>query len=179
MLSLGCAVLLAVLGLGHGETTEDKIQTELYILAGVFGGITVVLVVMVLTLSCTIARLNHEVKAAGEKVQSPGAKSRNTPNIPDMNGNIPKNYMNEPNRQPGPGYGPSRDEISLEPVHNHRAEPRPRQPEYEDNYSYQPQQHGQDYPRGEDRTSQYSWEPLPRRGEESRLPRLNYGQSRR
>eukprot|EP00092_Neocalanus_flemingeri_P014410 GFUD01015545.1.p1 GENE.GFUD01015545.1~~GFUD01015545.1.p1 ORF type:complete len:167 (+),score=57.85 GFUD01015545.1:35-535(+) len=166
MSALGCAVLLTVLGLGQGQVTESDIQSQLYILSGVFGGILVVLLLMVVGLSCTIARLNHQVKeaAGGQSTgQSPGAK----------NSSNSKNYKNEPKGQPG--YGPRREDISLDPAHNPRAEPRSRQPEQENNSSSHPPHHGQDYHRAEDRTSQYS----SRRGEESRLPRLNYGQSRR
>jgi hypothetical protein len=36
--------------------SQDDIQTEVYIIAGVFGGITIILLLMVLGLACTIAR---------------------------------------------------------------------------------------------------------------------------
>ena len=63
-----------------------------------------------------------------------------------------------------PGYSSKRDELPLEPVHSGRSESRyPDYPERE-----QPGQKGYNY-RGEERTertndrsSQYSWEPLPR-----------------
>eukprot|EP00090_Calanus_glacialis_P014357 TRINITY_DN23137_c0_g1_i3.p1 TRINITY_DN23137_c0_g1~~TRINITY_DN23137_c0_g1_i3.p1 ORF type:complete len:160 (-),score=27.93 TRINITY_DN23137_c0_g1_i3:73-552(-) len=152
-------MLLSILSLGCGATTEDDIQTEVYIIAGVFGGITIILLLMVLGLAWTIARLNHAVKEA--KQAGKPTVSKNPTSMPDMNANKPENYSN---RQPASNQS------------------RPRQPEHEDNFSYQPPQHAQDYYRGEDRTdrtSQYSWDPLPRRGEETRLPRSSYGQSRR
>ena len=63
-----------------------------------------------------------------------------------------------------PGYSSKRDELPLEPVHPQRSESR--YPDYQERE--QPGGKGYNY-RGEDRTdrtndrsSQYSWEPLPR-----------------
>jgi hypothetical protein len=69
------------------------------------------------------------------------------------------------------------DTIVNSPSNYFRLDQHPRQVEH-DRQSYQPPAYAQDYPRGEDRSSQYSWDPLPRReGEESRIH--NYGQNRR
>ena len=66
-----------------------------------------------------------------------------------------------------PGYSSKRDELPLEPVHPvHPTRSESRYPDYQERE--QPGQKGYNY-RGEERTertndrsSQYSWEPLPR-----------------
>ena len=63
-----------------------------------------------------------------------------------------------------PGYSSKRDELPLEPVHPARSESR--YPDYQERE--QPGQKGYNYraeertERTNDRSSQYSWEPLPR-----------------
>ena len=128
------------------------------------------------------------MKAAGEASKTTKPQSPNPATIPDMN--------NIQSVTTQPGYGPRRDDVPLEPVHYHRSvswqlikykltsddvrrEAHPRKPEH-DRQSYQHPAYAQEYPRGEDRSSQYSWDPLPRKGgEESRMHSTNYGQYRR
>ena len=82
-----------------------------------------------------------------------------------------------------PGYASKRDELPLEPVQPGRSERG--YPDYQERE--QPGQKGYNNYRGEDRadrtertndrSSQYSWEPLPRSsrgGEEGRGPRYSY-----
>ena len=71
-----------------------------------------------------------------------------------------------------PGYSSKRDELPLEPVHSGQpgqpGRSESRYPDYQEREREQPGQKGFNY-RGEervertnDRSSQYSWEPLPR-----------------
>merc|ERR1719347_1672968 len=179
MTLLSYILFLSLLATGFGATQDDDtIQKEVYIIAGVFGGITVVLLLMIIGLAWTVARLNHEVKSSKatsqptipsqptvtkNPVTTPAMTSARQDNYPAMTSARQDNY---PRRQQ---------------EHNNRHENHPRQGEYDENmYRYSHTQ--QEYNRGEDRVdrnSQYSWEPLARRGEENRLPRLSYGQARR
>ena len=93
------------------------------------------------------------------QVKAAGKKDKsqdptNTSSTPDLKSIVHNNNLDEQNRQSATAYNL-----------NH------------------PQQHGQDYAKGEDQTdriTQYSWVPLPKRGGEERtLPRQNYGQSLR
>merc|ERR1711887_514267 len=149
-------------------------QKEVYIIAGVFGGITVLLLLMIIGLAWTVARLNHEVKTSKTTSQPP--INKNTVAAPVMNPTRQENY---PRRQQEHNHRPENNPRQGE-YNTRQGEYNTRQGEYDDNMSYP--HTNQEYTRGEDRTdrhSQYSWDPLPRRGEENRLPRLSYGHGRR
>jgi len=164
------------------RTEEEKLQLEVYIIAGVFGGVTLVLCLMVLGLAFMMSKISKQV-ASARKSQSQPRQAPGRDNYqpdPEINVMPPRSYNNdEPRRKQSTGY--KRDEIPLEPVHHQRDE-------YGDQYrgGHNPGQgymyRGDDRPdrdRGQiDRSSQYSWEPIPRsghgRGDDARSPRYNY-----
>jgi len=175
-----------VVGAVGEKTNEQKLQDQVYIISGVFGGVTLVLCLMILGLAYSITKLGKDVKNKTSKQQShqnPVSISRERRpenNPPNFNVPPPNSYnagAEEPRRKP-------MEDIALEPVHHQRDE-------YGDNYPPRGG-HGGGYPyRGEDRTdnrdrgqadrtSQYSWEPIPRsgqhggRGDDGRGQRYNY-----
>ena len=161
------------------QTEEEKLQENLFIITGVFGGVALILCLMILVLSFNLSkyvsqsvsqsqpslqarRLSKEVRAVkrkGRQAGQPGPEARQ------------------------PGYSIKRDELPLEPVqpqlHTQRSERG--YPDFQERE--QPGGKGYNY-RGEERTertndrsSQYSWEPLPRSsraGEDTRGPRYSY-----
>merc|ERR1711936_1087427 len=147
-LSWSIGVVFLLVGNSHGNQADpDKIQNEVYMITGVFGGITVILLLMVLGLSLTIARLHHQVKTVVTTSQPTAVRTVSTPNT-DM-------------KTTGPRYteyrGPRGEEGTVEHGNINRNEQTSRQTEYHDNISYHHPQHGQghgqgrhDYPRGED-----------------------------
>ena len=150
------------------QTEEEKLQEQLFIITGIFGGVALILCLMILVLSFTLSKLSKEVREVRRKARSgaqPAGRER---------------YASEPGPEMRPpGFSSKRDELPLEPVHPQRSESR-----YPD-YQEREQPGGKSYNyRGEDRTdrtndrsSQYSWEPLPRSsraGEDSRGPRYSY-----
>lgn len=182
-----CLLFTAFVVCAVGEQTkeEKKLQEQVYIISGVFGGVTLVLCLMILGLAYSITKLGKQVtEAKTSKQQSrpnPVSINRERPenNPPNFNVPPPNSYnagTEEPRRKP-------MEDIALEPVHHQRDE-------YADNYSRGG--HGGGYPyRGEDRadnrdrgqadrSSQYSWEPIPRsgghggRGDDGRGQRYNY-----
>merc|ERR1719347_1183264 len=143
MTLLSYFLFLSLLATGFGATQDDDtIQKEVYIIAGVFGGITVVLLLMIIGLAWTVARLNHEVKSSiatsQPTIPSQPTVTKNPVTSPAMTSARQDNY---PRRQQ---------------EHNNRHENHPRQGEYDENmYRYSHTQ--QEYTRGEDRVCEYRY----------------------
>merc|ERR1719348_1159161 len=163
------------------DTNGLDVQTELYIVSGVFGGVIIFLISMVLVLAYAISTLKTQVARTVRTISA--SNPVKSPAIPNMTGQVNKGYMPD-----NLSYG-----HKFEPVHqNNRLESKI---ELDDDLSvrrqesrpgshqggYQGAQHGGQqggYQGGQGGGARYSWEPLQRRQEpDQRLPRLGYQQN--
>merc|ERR1712223_498265 len=113
------------------KTDEEKLQEQVYIISGGFGGVTLILCLMILGLAYSITKLGKQVteakKSKQQSRQNPVSinteRSRTENNPPNFNVPPPNSYnagTEEPRRKP-------MEDIALEPVHHQRDE-------YADNY---------------------------------------------
>merc|ERR1712004_241203 len=173
--------------LAQGTTEKPRIdyQEQIFILAGVFGGACVVLLLAVIALAICVVKLKSGVRKAelrGDSRQAAPPAGHGqvshlpTPSIPDMTAKVNQGYLPDLAHQEqgdhqghhghqGHSQGAAFDEQDMEPV-------RPSRPRYGEevpfgrggpaSQSYAPSsQGGQQAPQF---GSQFSWEPLPRVG---------------
>merc|ERR1712215_231972 len=184
------ACLLFITTLATSQATQEEInnlQKEVYIIAGVFGGLTIILLLMVLGISFTIARLHQNLQQAkdAESQPKPGVNHR----IPDMTRQMPDSHLppaaHEPRRNEEARFGPQQNQRpdskqeSDDPHSGPRQEKRNLKPslddrqegfrppvstEYKPNPQPQPRHIEPKYGKGLGNNNKYNWEPLPRQG---------------
>merc|ERR1711915_850452 len=101
----------------------NNLQKEVYIIAGVFGGLTIILLLMVLGISFTIARLHQNIQQAkdAESQPKPGVNHR----IPDMTRQMPDSHL---------------PPAAHEPRRNEEARPDSKQGSDDPDFGYRPEQ---------------------------------------
>merc|ERR1711872_801303 len=110
---LTCLVFITILVTSQAAQEEiDNLQKEVYIIAGVFGGLTIILLLMVLGISFTIARLHQNIQEAKDVESQP--KPGVNHHIPDMTRQMPDSHLppatHEPRRNEETRFGPQQNQ---------------------------------------------------------------------
>merc|ERR1712212_1171576 len=151
--------------LAQEENKQIPFQEQIYILAGVFGGACVLLILAVIALAVCVVKLKNGVRKAelgGNRRQAPPQHHNPPPSIPDMTAKVNHGYLPDMPLPHGTGQGQGY-EHDLEPA-------QPPRPRYGEELPYGRAGTSQGYApssQGGQTTqfgSQFSWEPLPRVG---------------
>merc|ERR1719300_2119767 len=123
MIKIASLCILFATTIYAAQTDEEKLQQEVYILAGVFGGVALLLFAMIFGLAFGISSLQKKVQKAKaqQSRRAPPAGGNVFNSDPEMNirgaPGPPRTFSNE-GAGPGPSY--KQDDIPLEPIHHQR-----------------------------------------------------------